>query len=91
MQALFLDFIDELAGLLGRAQDEDLLVEAVGVLANLRIPDVCSLPAPAGVLYMCAVIVSMSVCQSMCYEYQSCCFLSIDWEFLEKIIVCGLL
>lgn len=39
VQPLFLDFIDDLAGLLVRAQDDDLRVEALGILANLRISD----------------------------------------------------
>ena len=40
IQALFLDFIDDLAGLLVRSQDDDLRIEVLGILASLRIPDV---------------------------------------------------
>eukprot|EP00047_Mylnosiga_fluctuans_P022251 m.116739 g.116739 ORF g.116739 m.116739 type:complete len:798 (-) comp9189_c0_seq1:179-2572(-) len=39
VQPMFLEVIDELAGLLMRTQDDDLLVEVVGILANLLIPD----------------------------------------------------
>jgi hypothetical protein len=40
LQPMFLDFIDDIAGLLTRSREDDLLVEAVGILSSIRIPDV---------------------------------------------------